>query len=117
MVPDFIADLDLVLSHSYPTWTVVWFGHIGDGNLHINILRPQGMTKEAFVQECQKVDLLVFNATQKFSGSISAEHGVGLTKKPFLHFARSENEIQIMKQIKSVFDPLNIINPGKIINV
>lgn len=116
LVPEFVSELDHVLSRAYPNWTVVWFGHIGDGNLHINILRPNGMSKEDFVRECQKVDQLVFETTQKFLGSISAEHGVGLTKKPFLHFARSEDEIQIMRQIKSVFDPLNIINPGKIID-
>jgi FAD/FMN-containing dehydrogenase len=115
-VPNFIEKLDKVLATAYPTWTVVWFGHIGDGNLHINILRPEGMTKETFVHECQKVDTLVFEVTQQFAGSISAEHGVGLTKKPFLHFSRSPEEIAILKQIKTAFDPKNLINPGKIIN-
>lgn len=114
-VPPFVEKLDQVLATAYPQWTVVWFGHIGDGNLHINILRPTGMTKEAFVKECQKVDALVFEVTQKFNGSISAEHGVGLTKKPFLHFSRSPAEIALLKQIKLVFDPNNIINPGKIL--
>lgn len=113
-VPDFMKDLDSVLSQAYPTWTVVWFGHIGDGNLHINILRPGGMTKENFVTECRKVDELVFTAVQKHQGSISAEHGVGLSKKSFLGFSRSASEIEIMKGIKKVFDPDNIINPGKI---
>ncbi|MEY4617060.1 MAG: hypothetical protein RJB66_2020 [Pseudomonadota bacterium] len=115
-VPPFVEKLDHVLSSAYPTWTVVWFGHIGDGNLHINILRPNGMTKEDFVKECQKVDAMVFEVTQQFSGSISAEHGVGLTKKPFLQFSRSQPEIALLKQIKNVFDPNNIINPGKILD-
>ena len=114
-VPDFMKDLDQVLSTAYPTWNVVWFGHIGDGNLHINILRPEGMTKENFVAECRKVDELVFKSVQKQLGSISAEHGVGLTKKSFLHFTRSESEIQLMKQIKTIFDPDHIMNPGKVI--
>ena len=113
-VPAFMQDLDLILKQAYPTWEVVWFGHIGDGNLHINILRPEGMSKEAFVQECQRVDELVFRAVQTQGGSISAEHGVGLTKKKFLSFSRSEAEIQIMREIKKVFDPDQIINPGKI---
>lgn len=115
-VPNFVEKLDQVLAGAYPTWTVVWFGHIGDGNLHINILRPEGMSKETFVNECQKVDTLVFQVTKDFSGSISAEHGVGLTKKPFLQFSRSESEITLLKQIKSIFDPKNLINPGKIID-
>lgn len=113
-VPAFVIDLDSILKKAYPTWEVVWFGHIGDGNLHINILRPQGMTKEEFVIECQKVDKLVFESVKRQEGSISAEHGVGLTKKPFLTYTRSPEEITIMKGIKKVFDPDNIMNPGKI---
>lgn len=114
-VPPFMEDLDKVLSGAYPTWEVVWFGHIGDGNLHINILRPEGMTKEEFVKECRKVDAMVFDAVKKYKGSISAEHGVGLTKKSFLTYTRSEAEVALMKGIKSVFDPDNIINPGKVL--
>ncbi len=113
-VPDFVLDLDVILKKNYPTWEVIWFGHIGDGNLHINILRPPGMTKENFLVECQKVDKLVFEAVPRKTGSISAEHGVGLTKKPFLSYTRSPEEIALMKGIKKVFDPDNIMNPGKI---
>lgn len=114
-VPPFMADLEKVLSGAYPTWEVVWFGHIGDGNLHINILRPSGMTKEEFVKECRKVDVMVFDAVKKYQGSISAEHGVGLTKKSFLNYTRSPAEIELMRGIKKVFDPDNIMNPGKVI--
>jgi FAD/FMN-containing dehydrogenase len=94
---------------------VIWFGHIGDGNLHINILRPEGMSKENFVTECRKVDEMVFKAVQKQMGSISAEHGVGLTKKSFLTYTRSPEEIELMRAIKKVFDPDLIMNPGKVI--
>ncbi|HWU42853.1 MAG TPA: FAD-binding oxidoreductase [Bdellovibrio sp.] len=114
-VPPFMEDLDKVLSQAYPHWEVVWFGHIGDGNLHINILRPSGMSKEDFVQECRKVDVMVFEAVKKYKGSISAEHGVGLTKKTFLNYTRSAAEIEIMKGIKKVFDPDGIMNPGKVV--
>jgi len=113
--PSFMQDLDLILKKSYPEWEVAWFGHIGDGNLHINILRPQGMSNEDFVLECRKVDTQIFELIKKHQGSISAEHGVGLTKKSFLHFTRSEVEIEIMRGIKKVFDPQGIINPGKVI--
>jgi glycolate oxidase subunit GlcD len=116
-VPPFMRDLDEVLSKNYPTYEVVWFGHIGDGNLHISILRPEGMTKEEFVKECRKVDQLLFEVVRKYYGSISAEHGVGLTKKPFLEFTRSKSEIELMKKIKKVFDPDGIINPGKIFDL
>lgn len=114
-VPEFMKDLDTVLQTAYPTWEVVWFGHIGDGNLHINILRPTGLNKEDFLKECRKVDKMVFEVVQKYKGSISAEHGVGLTKKQFLTYSRSLSEIEIMKGIKKVFDPDQIMNPGKVI--
>lgn len=113
-VPAFMNELDQILTKAYPTWEVVWFGHIGDGNLHINILRPEGMTKESFVQECRKVDEMVFTAVKNQGGSISAEHGVGLTKKSFLQYTRSAAEIELMKGIKNVFDPDQIMNPGKV---
>lgn len=114
-VPAFMNDLDGILAKAYPTWSVVWFGHIGDGNLHINILRPSGLSKEDFVKECQKVDELVFDCVRRHGGSISAEHGVGLTKKPFLGYSRSAPEMGLMSGIKRLFDPDGIINPGKVL--
>jgi FAD/FMN-containing dehydrogenase len=108
-------ELDAILTKAYPSWEVVWFGHIGDGNLHINILRPSGMSKEEFVKECRQVDEHVFSAVKSHRGSISAEHGVGLTKKSFLNYTRSNAEIELMRGIKKVFDPDNIVNPGKVI--
>ncbi|MBL7542957.1 MAG: FAD-binding oxidoreductase [Bdellovibrionaceae bacterium] len=116
-VSPFVKELDQIILSSYPDWSVVWFGHIGDGNLHLNILRPDGMTKEGFVSECQKVDKKIFECIKKFEGSISAEHGVGLTKKPFLSYSRSPDEIQIFKSIKKIFDPNNIVNPGKVFDL
>jgi glycolate oxidase subunit GlcD len=113
-VPTLMNQLDGLLARAYPSWEVVWFGHVGDGNLHINILRPEGMTKEAFVAECRKVDDMVFTVVRDLGGAISAEHGVGLTKKSFLTFTRSVAEIEIMKGIKQVLDPDGIMNPGKI---
>lgn len=114
-VPDIMTELDQILKQAYPNWTVVWFGHIGDGNLHINILRPQEISKEDFVNECCKVDEVIFKSIQKHGGSISAEHGVGLTKKSFLHYSRSAAEIELMRGIKKVFDPDGIMNPGKVL--
>lgn len=116
-VPDFMTDLEAVFLKAYPTWEVIWFGHIGDGNLHINILRPEGMTKEDFVRECRQVDVHVFDAVKKYHGSISAEHGVGLSKKSFLNYTRSAAEIELMRGIKKVFDPDGIINPGKVLDI
>lgn len=113
-VPEFIESIDELLKREYPQFEVVWFGHIGDGNLHINILKPGDLPMESFLKETKKVDDLLFSTINKFGGSISAEHGVGLTKKPFLHYTRSKQEIDYMRQIKRVFDPDGILNPGKV---
>ncbi len=114
-VPQFLVEMDGILKREYPDIKVVWFGHIGDGNLHINILKPSNMSSQDFIKRCKSVDTILFEMIEKFQGSISAEHGVGLTKKPFLHFTRSAGEIALMKSIKRVFDPDGIMNPGKVI--
>lgn len=116
-VTRFVKETDEILKKEYPQFKVVWFGHIGDGNLHVNVLKPQDLPMEEFVKSCQKVDQILFQNIQKYQGSVSAEHGVGLSKKPFLHFTRSTAEIEIMKQIKKVFDPDLILNPGKIFDI
>ncbi|MEE4378698.1 MAG: FAD-linked oxidase C-terminal domain-containing protein, partial [Candidatus Competibacteraceae bacterium] len=67
-----------------------------------------------FVSKCQAVNELLFATLRKHGGSISAEHGVGLTKKPYLHYTRDETEIAYMRAMKQVFDPNGIMNPGKI---
>jgi FAD/FMN-containing dehydrogenase len=113
-VPAFITDIDAIVQELYPDFDIVWFGHIGDGNLHLNILKPAGMDKDAFFAKCQTVNQSVFETVQKYDGSISAEHGVGMTKKPYLHYSRSAEKIAYMRALKQVFDPNNIINPGKI---
>lgn len=113
-VPDFIKEIDKIVADNYPDFEVCWFGHIGDGNLHLNILKPDNLSKEDFFEKCQTVNQFVFNTVQKYQGSISAEHGVGMTKKPYLHYTRSQAEIAYLKQIKAVFDKNNIINTGKI---
>jgi glycolate oxidase subunit GlcD len=116
-VTKFLSELSIILEKAYPTWEVIWFGHIGDGNLHINILRPPEMKKEEFVKECRKVDLLIFETVKKYQGAISAEHGVGLSKKDFLTYTRSTEEIALMKLMKKNFDPDNIMNPGKVFDL
>lgn len=113
-VPDFVKTTQELIQKSYPEWEVIWFGHIGDGNLHINILKPKDLSREEFIKKCQAADDLLYQQIAKYDGSISAEHGVGLAKKKFLHYSRSPEEIEIFKQIKKIFDPDGIINPGKI---
>ena len=116
LVPDFIAEVDVVVREHYPDFEIVWFGHIGDGNVHLNILKPVDLAKELFFEQCQDVSKWVFEIVAKYKGSISAEHGVGLLKQPYLHYSRSPEEIKYMTAIKKVFDPNNIMNPGKVLS-
>ena len=114
-VPEFVIQMDKILKADYPEFDVVWFGHIGDGNLHINILKPKDLSSEEFMKRCHEVDDKLFSMIEELSGSVSAEHGVGLVKKPYLHHTRSSEELAYMKAIKQVFDPYGILNPGKMI--
>jgi FAD/FMN-containing dehydrogenase len=116
-VPALLADVDALVSASYPDFEIIWFGHIGDGNVHLNILKPDDLSQDEFQQRCGEVSVGVFEAVQRHGGSISAEHGVGLLKKPYLRFSRSEAEIALMRGLKQVFDPAGILNPGKLLDV
>lgn len=115
-VPAFLKDIDDIVSANYPDFDVLWYGHIGDGNLHLNILKPETLAKENFFAKCAVVNKWVFEIVEKYNGSISAEHGVGMTKRDYLQYSRSAAEIAYMKAIKAVFDPNGIMNPGKIFN-
>ena len=115
-VPAFLHDIDNIVGEHYPDFEIVWFGNIGDGNLHLNILKPENLSKDEFFAKCATVNKWVFEIVEKYNGSISAEHGVGMTKRDYLTYSRSPEEIAVMKAIKAVFDPNGIMNPGKIFN-
>ncbi|MCU5781019.1 oxidoreductase [Alcanivorax balearicus MACL04] len=116
-VPEFVEAVDKVVQDAYPDFEIVWFGHIGDGNMHLNILKPEALPKEDFFEKCNNVSKWVFEIVQRYNGSISAEHGVGMTKKPYLGYSRSPEEIAYMKAVKQVFDPNNVMNPGKLFDL
>ncbi len=116
-VPAFLDEVEAVVNAAYPDFEIIWFGHIGDGNVHLNILKPESLAIDEFRQQCGEVSKLVFDIVQRFGGSVSAEHGVGLLKKEYLEYSRSPLEIELMRQIKKVFDPSGIMNPGKIFDL
>ncbi len=113
-VPAFLREVEAIVNERYPDFEIIWFGHIGDGNVHLNILKPDALSKEDFFRQCGEVSYSIFERVQAYGGSVSAEHGVGLLKKPFLRYSRSDQEIGYMKALKAVFDPKGIMNPGKI---
>lgn len=114
-VPAFLRAVEDAVTRRYPDFEIIWFGHIGDGNLHLNILRPADLPVDIFKQKCEEVSEEVLGIVETFGGSISAEHGVGLLKRDQLHFSRPEAEIALMVGVKSVFDPNGIMNPGKLL--
>jgi FAD/FMN-containing dehydrogenase len=114
-VPEFLADVDRYVSGSYPEFEVCWYGHIGDGNLHLNILRPKDMSVEEFFKHGHGMSPKIFEIVASRRGSISAEHGVGLLKRDFLGYSRSEDEIALMRGLKALFDPHQILNPDKLL--
>jgi FAD/FMN-containing dehydrogenase len=90
------------------------FGHIGDGNLHINIMKPDDVAKDEFLAKTHKVDEDLFTLVRAHGGSISAEHGIGLLKKDFLHYSRTPAEMALLRAVKKAVDPQGVFNPGKI---
>ena len=87
-----------------PEARTIIYGHLGDGNLHVNVLGPE--------PHDERVDEAVLELVGEFGGSISAEHGVGVAKRRWLHLTRSPDEIDVMAAVKHAFDPHGILNPG-----
>lgn len=113
-VPGFLQEVERVVNQHYPDFEIIWFGHIGDGNVHLNILKPDNLQKDIFFEQCHRVSQWIFEIVEKYQGSVSAEHGVGLIKKDYLHYSRSNQEVGLMRHIKAAFDPNGIMNPGKV---
>lgn len=101
--------VDAVTSNLGPDSRVITFGHLGDGNLHIGVA-PRPWSEEA----CHRAEELVYRPLEAIGGSLSAEHGIGLEKRDWLHVSRSAEEIALMRLLKSTLDPKNLLNPGKV---
>ena len=115
----FIAELQTEVKQSaHPHIKLILFGHIGDGNIHINyIAKKAEMEFPKFQADGRAIEERIFSRLRNYRGSISAEHGIGLTKKEDLKFSKDEFEIDLMRQIKKIFDPNGILNPGKIFDL
>jgi glycolate oxidase subunit GlcD len=111
---EFVPSLSDIVQLQGDGLQIVIFGHIGDGNLHINYLAPKTLDVQVFHQKARQCEEKVFEEVTKLGGSISAEHGIGLLKKKDLHRSVDDVDIATMKQIKAMFDPHGILNPGKI---
>jgi FAD/FMN-containing dehydrogenase len=105
--------MQAAIHQQWPKAVVLFFGHVGDCNLHVVVHVP-GMGD---AQPHHAVESLVYSWVEKVQGSVSAEHGVGLIKKPFLSCSRQPAEIALMKVIKQALDPHHLLNPGKIFDL
>ncbi|GHC93976.1 D-2-hydroxyacid dehydrogenase [Pseudorhodoferax aquiterrae] len=115
-IPDFVRAADAALLAAVPGVRFVNFGHLGDGNLHYNIQAPAGGDSKAFVaQHEEQITAIVYDTVSAFGGSISAEHGIGELKRHKLPLHKSPVALDLMRAVKTAFDPLDILNPGRVL--
>ncbi len=114
---EFVNNLNGVLTGEREEIRTVLFGHLGDGNLHLNLLKPESMSENRFDFLIEGITNDLYSSLQEMGGSISAEHGIGLLKRDLLPCTRSRVEIELMRSIKTAFDPAGIMNPGKIFSL
>lgn len=89
---------------------VTGYGHLGDGNLHLNITSPKHRD-----EVLNAIEPYVFEWTAKYNGSISAEHGLGFKKAKYIHYSKSASSVALMRQLKGMLDPKGIMNPYKVL--
>jgi len=114
-IPQFIVEATKAVENFMPQARVMSFGHMGDGNLHFNVSQPLGMDKKKYLDLWNEMNAVVFDVVLKFDGSISAEHGIGRLKKHHMPEIKTAVELQMMRDLKKLFDPANIMNPGKVL--
>ncbi len=121
-IPEFVARTDAALRARYAGVQLVNFGHLGDGNLHYNVQAPAGGDgdgdgdgKRFLAEEEHAVNTIVFDAVAEYGGSFSAEHGIGLLKRDELALRKSPVALQLMRSIKTALDPLQLMNPGRVL--
>jgi FAD/FMN-containing dehydrogenase len=91
------------------------FGHLGDGNIHLNLTQPADMDKKAFLDRWDEVNQAVHAIVTELGGTVSAEHGIGTLKRDLLPTVKSPVEMAMMRAIKAALDPTGIMNPGKVL--
>jgi FAD/FMN-containing dehydrogenase len=105
----YVADALARLEKEWPAYRRFVFGHLGDGNLHFIVAGPPSREAKHGIERC------VYEPLAARSGSVSAEHGIGLEKQPWLPLSRSPAELALMQQIKRALDPNGILNPGRVL--
>jgi FAD/FMN-containing dehydrogenase len=114
-VPAFLADADAAVAARFPGARPLAFGHLGDGNIHYNVIQPADAEKDAFLKRWDEVNAVVFAVVKQHAGSISAEHGVGVMKRDLLPSVKDPVALDLMRSLKHLLDPKGILNPGKVL--
>ncbi|MDO9218592.1 MAG: FAD-binding oxidoreductase, partial [Lacisediminimonas sp.] len=114
-IGEFVHVTDNLLQSAFPGVRMVTFGHLGDGNLHYNVSPPAGIDANHFIERQAEVNRVVHDSVHRYGGSISAEHGLGALKREEVLLYKSPVEMQLMRTIKQALDPLNLMNPGKVL--
>lgn len=114
-IGDFVQVTDELLQAAFPGARMVTFGHLGDGNLHYNVSPPEGVDANNFLANQAEVNRVVHDSVHRYGGSISAEHGLGALKRDEVLLYKSPVEMHLMRTIKQALDPLNLMNPGKVL--
>lgn len=114
-IPDFIARTDRALQQAFPGVRVVAYGHVGDGNLHYNISKPPGSDDAPFKAQGEAIMRVIYDSTLEDAGSISAEHGLGQSKRAAAQHYKAPLELELMRSIKQALDPAGLMNPGKLL--
>ncbi len=113
--PEFIRRAVAAVTAAMPGIRPLPFGHIGDGNIHLNLTQPEAMDKDEYIAEWPRMNRIVHDIVADLGGSISAEHGIGRLKREELARYKSAVEIDMMRRIKAALDPKRIMNPGKVV--
>ena len=114
-IPEFLAKTDAALTAAYPGIRHCAFGHVGDGNIHYNPVRPLNWDWSRFAKERSAINRIVHDKVVEFSGSISAEHGIGRSRLAELEHYKQPAELAMMRAVKCALDPKGIMNPGKVV--
>ncbi len=110
----FLEQGDKLLAELRPDLRLVAFGHVGDGNLHYNVVLPRELPAAEWRAEGERITRAIYDLVARLGGSFSAEHGVGQAKRAYLAEYRAGPEFELMKTLKKTLDPANILNPGKL---
>lgn len=113
-IPSFIKEGSALLEKTYTGCRVTPFGHLGDGNLHFNVMQPKGADRESFLANWKEMNSLLHDLVIRYAGSISAEHGIGSLKATELKRTKESSQLAAMHAIKAALDPNNIMNPGSL---